>query len=316
MSHMVTVVCCTYNHENYIEQTLKGFLMQKTNFPVQYIIRDDASTDKTADVIRKYEAQYPGVFTAIYNKENQYYKEVPYFSTKVMNSTDSKYVALCEGDDYWCDENKLQKQVDAMESDESITLCLHAHYELNAQTGKKKARFPYKKTGVIETGEVFLEPYGIMPATCSMLMRTSVIREYPEDILHSPVGDRNRRMYLADQGKVYYIAEPMGVYRVNNPHSFGGNLYEAERSLLLVNRMNAFFDEFDAYTNHKYSTYISYVKEREYVNHYMRFREYEKITKTNYYKDYYPLKSKLKVLIKWKLSGVYNLYKRINKISD
>lgn len=113
MKYLVTVICLTYNQEKYIEKTLNGFLKQKTTFPVEYIIRDDASTDNTANILHEYERKYPGCFNIIYEKENQYSKNIiPHFSQKVIMETKSKYVALCEGDDYWCDDNKLQKQVD------------------------------------------------------------------------------------------------------------------------------------------------------------------------------------------------------------
>ena len=85
MNNMVTVICATYNHEKYIKETLDGFLKQKTSFAVEYIIRDDASTDHTADILREYENKYPGFFTVIYEKENQWNKGIiPYFSEKVI----------------------------------------------------------------------------------------------------------------------------------------------------------------------------------------------------------------------------------------
>lgn len=313
MEKLVTVICCTYNHEHYIERTLEGFLKQKTSFSVEYIVRDDASTDRTADIMRQYEKKYPGFFTMIYNQENTYGKNYPGFTARTIKTCKSKYIALCEGDDYWCDENKLQKQVNALENDDEITLCLHAHYELNDKTQKKVAKAPYKTTGIISTQEVFIEPYGVMPATCSMLMRTSSIKDYPYDILHSPVGDRNRRMYLADKGKVYYINEIMSVYRVNNSNSYGGGLFvDPKKSLSLVEKMNSFFNEFDEFTDYKYSSYIEYLKEREWINHYMRFGEYKKIMDTRYYKKYYPIKAKLKVWVKYRFGGLYNIYKKMN----
>ena len=243
MKYLVTVICLTYNHEKYIEKTLNGFLKQKTTFPVEYIIRDDASTDNTANILHEYERKYPGYFNIIYEKENQYSKNIiPYFSQKVIMETKSKYVALCEGDDYWCDDNKLQKQVDLMEKNPSASFCVHANYELNDKTGKMKKRHPYKKSGVLSIEEVLIEPGG-MPATCSMLMRTEYINQYPVYDLPCPVGDRSRRMFLIDKGPALYIDDLMCVYRVNNSNSFGGQLYNYNKSIKLVELLNYSFKE-------------------------------------------------------------------------
>lgn len=113
--YMVLIRCFTYNHEAYIEDALKGFVMQKTNFPFVAVVVDDASTDRTADIIRKYEKEYPDIIKGVYLKENHYSqkkKKAPY----VQPWRDRcKYEAICEGDDYWIDPLKLQKQVDFLE---------------------------------------------------------------------------------------------------------------------------------------------------------------------------------------------------------
>ena len=301
MGNMVTVICMAYNHENYIEKTLQGFVSQKVDFDVEYIVRDDASTDKTADIIRKYEKAYPGLIKGIYEQENQYNKpESMPISQQLILATDSKYYAFCEGDDYWCDECKLKKQVNLMESNPSATLCIHAHYLLNDKTGRMKAMRPYKKTGIIAAEQVILEPYG-MPATCSMLMRGEAIKKYPYNILPCPVGDRNRRAFLASIGQTIYTNDLMSVYRINNSQSFGGKLSNYNKSLKLVQSMNEFYDRFNEYTGEKYSKEISLVKEREWISHYMRFEEYDKILETKYYQDCFRAFDKVKLLIKWKL---------------
>lgn len=314
MKYLVTVICLTYNHEKYIEKTLNGFLKQKTTFPVEYIIRDDASTDNTANILHEYERKYPGYFNIIYEKENQYSKNIiPYFSQKVIMETKSKYVALCEGDDYWCDDNKLQKQVDLMEKNPLASFCVHANYELNDKTGKMKKRHPYKKSGVLSIEEVLIEPGG-MPATCSMLMRTEYINQYPVYDLPCPVGDRSRRMFLIDKGPALYIDDLMCVYRVNNSNSFGGQLYNYNKSIKLVEEMNTFFDLYNNHTNFKYASYIKLLKEREIISHYVRFKKYDQIVKTEFYKKYYTFIDKIKLFVKWRLSPLYVIYKKKNNI--
>lgn len=114
---LVSVWVITYNHEKYIRQCLDGIFMQKVDFPYEILTHDDASPDGTADIIREYEAKYPGIIRPIYQTENQYSK-VGFSAISRFNSerTRGKYIALCEGDDYWTDPGKLQMQVDFLEA--------------------------------------------------------------------------------------------------------------------------------------------------------------------------------------------------------
>lgn len=312
MNLKVAVVCMTYNHVKFIERTLQGFIAQKVDFPVVYIVRDDASTDGTSEIIQKYEKMYPSLIKGIYETVNQHgkYRGVPY-SQKLILDTESEYFALCEGDDYWCDDYKLKKQVDLMDAHPEVTLCIHGHFLLNNKSGKLKPVHPYKKSGLISTEDVILEPHG-MPATCSMFMRGSAIKKYPYDMLKCPVGDRNRRAFLASIGKVFYIDELMSVYRINNPQSFGGMLADYDKSLKLVQEMNMFYDKFDLYTDGKYSEALSLVKEREWISHYMRFHDYKCIINTKYYRQCFSLISKIKLFIKWRLEPLYDFYRKFN----
>ncbi len=122
---IVSIICVAYNQAEFIRQTLDGFIMQKTNFPFDVIIHDDASTDGTADIIREYANKYPKIIKPIFQTENQYSKNTPILSKYVWPKIRSKYVAMCDGDDYWCDENKLQKQVDFLDSHPDFSICFH-----------------------------------------------------------------------------------------------------------------------------------------------------------------------------------------------
>ena len=102
---LVSVRCITYNHEPYIAQAIDGFLMQKTDFPFEVIIHDDASTDKTADIIREYEKKYPLIIKPIYQTENQYSKRDGSVAKVIDSKLRGRYIAYCEGDDYWIDLN-------------------------------------------------------------------------------------------------------------------------------------------------------------------------------------------------------------------
>lgn len=116
---LVAIKCLVFNHESYLRDCLNGFVMQQTDFHFVAIVHDDASTDKSADIIREYATKYPNIIKPIYETENQYSKSDGSLG-RVMNSaidaTGAKYVAMCEGDDYWTDPRKLQKQVSFLES--------------------------------------------------------------------------------------------------------------------------------------------------------------------------------------------------------
>jgi len=121
---IVSICCITYNHEKFIREAIEGFLMQETTFPVEIIIHDDASTDGTRDIIREYETKHPQLFRLILQKENQHSKGKK-ITPSVLAVAHGEFIAMCEGDDFWFDPNKLQKQVEFLEENQSYSLCGH-----------------------------------------------------------------------------------------------------------------------------------------------------------------------------------------------
>lgn len=127
---LVSICCITYNHAPFIRKCLDGFLMQETSFPYEILIHDDASTDGTDSIIKEYKLNYPNLIFPLYETENQYSKG---FSLSPSNMdikfnysrAKGKYIAYCEGDDYWTDPLKLQKQIDFMESHPDYSVCFH-----------------------------------------------------------------------------------------------------------------------------------------------------------------------------------------------
>ncbi|MBQ1636007.1 MAG: glycosyltransferase family 2 protein, partial [Bacteroidales bacterium] len=122
---MVTVICLAYNHGPYIRDALEGFVMQKTAFPFEVIVHDDASTDDTPRIIREYASRYPDIIRPVFQTENQYSKGVPISQTFLFPLVKGRYVALCEGDDYWTDPLKLSRQVEALEANPGVDICTH-----------------------------------------------------------------------------------------------------------------------------------------------------------------------------------------------
>lgn len=133
----LTVWCITYNQANYIKKTLEGFLMQETTFRYQVVVHDDASTDGTTDIIREYAEKHPDIITPWIESENQWKKGGLPHIINLMNTKyrQTKYIALCEGDDYWTDPYKLQKQIDFLEANPKYSMCFHSaikKYECSA----------------------------------------------------------------------------------------------------------------------------------------------------------------------------------------
>lgn len=119
---LVSICCITYNHVSYIRQCIEGFLMQKTNFSYEIIINDDCSTDGTTEIMKEYVDKYPNLIIPIYHDENQYQKgKRGMFQKFVFPIAKGKYIAMCEGDDYWIDPMKLQKQIEFLDNNSNIS---------------------------------------------------------------------------------------------------------------------------------------------------------------------------------------------------
>ena len=122
---VVSIQCITFNQEAYIAQALDSFLMQETTFPFQVVVHDDASTDNTPNIIREYEAKYPLIIKPIYEVENQYSKHDGSLGNVLKPCLTGRFVAFCEGDDYWINPLKLQKQVDFLLANPDCSMCFH-----------------------------------------------------------------------------------------------------------------------------------------------------------------------------------------------
>ena len=211
---LVSISCITYNHAPYIRQCLDGFLMQKTDFSFEVLIHDDCSTDGTTDIIKEYEAKYPHIIKPLYEEENQYQQGKPAGSA-VWNypRAKGKYIALCEGDDFWNDPLKLQRQVDFMELHPDYSLCFHAHYLLYDDNSRIEIKRFESDNYDCSISEMIVSGGGYM-ATNSMLFRHEHILNYPEWALQAPVADFPLMLVLFHRGKVAYLNMSSSVYRM------------------------------------------------------------------------------------------------------
>jgi glycosyltransferase involved in cell wall biosynthesis len=212
---MVSICCITYNHEHYIADALEGFLMQKANFNFEVLIHDDASTDNTASIIRKYVEKHPDIIKPIYQTENQYSKGVRINSTFNITRAQGKYLSICEGDDYWTSPVKLQTQVDYMETHPDCTLCFHAARIFNGDnlpTGKNVQ--PYDRDLICPTEDIIRGGGGFCP-TVSLLFPKKQLETFPPFYFNAFVSDYPLQMLLASRGYAYYLNDFMAVYRTD-----------------------------------------------------------------------------------------------------
>ena len=173
---LVSISCITYNHEPYIVQALDGFLMQKTSFPFEVLVHDDASTYRTADIIREYEKKFPEIIKPLYEEENQWIKGRRGSAEFNFPRAKGKYIALCEGDDYWIDENKLQMQVDFLEKNPEYGMC-YTNFNLVSEKSKNI------KQKALDTKKWDLKNWIISPGyTCppSWCYRKELIKKIPK----------------------------------------------------------------------------------------------------------------------------------------
>ena len=206
---LVSIICEVFNHEPYIRQCLDGFVSQKTSFPIEVLIHDDASTDRSATIIREYEKIYPGLFKPIYQSENQYSKGVNIWCDIQFARAKGKYIAICEGDDYWTDPLKIQKQVDFMEGHPDYTLCCTAFTQTENGDEQHPAEIAFGYDDI--TLEDILK--GAWIGTLTTLFRNDAIADYQVPLPDLPMGDLPLWCHLAMKGKVKYLHDATANYR-------------------------------------------------------------------------------------------------------
>ncbi|MDC4238566.1 glycosyltransferase [Clostridium tertium] len=216
---LVSIDCITYNHEKYIAQAIESFLMQKTNFKYEILIHDDSSTDATQEIIKEYQRRYPDIIKPVLQSENQYSKGIKRISyTFNISRAKGKYIAICEGDDYWSDPYKLQKQVDYMEKNDDCGMCFHA-YKVESNGKINKCVRSYKKSKIATVEDIVIGD-GDFVATNSILFRKEVMENPPEFYFKCNVGDYPLQILTSMEKYAYYIDEPMSVYRYFSANSW------------------------------------------------------------------------------------------------
>ena len=228
----VAIFMITYNHENYIRQAVKGVVAQKTNFPYKIFIGEDCSTDNTRDVCVELQQEYPEKITLLLHEKNiGIMQNAALIYNKCIEY--GKYTAICEGDDYWIDENKLQKQVDFLEQNPDFNICCHRAMYLNEKNRVLKTPKALKQSVFTQedvANHNFLQ-------TLTEVFRNSAWKGLSEGYFNSISGDYFVNMMLSENGKIKYLPDVMAVYR---QHQFGswhslGAIKGIENTLAVLN---------------------------------------------------------------------------------
>ncbi len=270
---LVSIVCLTYNEVQFVRDCFDSFLSQKTNFPFEVLVYDDASVDGTQDIILEYASKYPGVFKPTLYKENNFSKGLGFYGLRVgFSEARGKYIAYCEGDDYWCDSNKLQKQVDYLESNLECEVCAHETKIRNDEDSKEDGvLFTHTKVNIFLdrmkqnhfsfedtlTGNIF--------HISSMMFRNSAPIKWPDWICEVKALDMVLFMLLAERGDIYLMRDVMSVYR-HNQKSITSTQTEFFNQVAFNNASMDILEKMDEYWEGKYHKEISKVESRYYMN--------------------------------------------------
>ena len=268
---VVTISCVAYNHEYCISQALDSFLMQETEFAFEIIIHDDVSTDKTVDIIKEYQKKFPNIIKPIYQTENQFSQGInPMFF--ILPKVKGRYMAFCDGDDFWTDNKKLEIQVDIMEKNPNIDMSFHSVYEfINGKKRRVLAKHA-DSNKIFRPNEIILGGGEFCP-TASLIFRTEIISKIPKDWFKKMIpGDYPLQMIGSSRGGALYINRCMSAYRVGEASAWSNlnfeNSQKQKKHLLsfhkMLNRVNRYLDNrFDKEIKEIiYSSSLAFIKRR------------------------------------------------------
>jgi len=220
---LVSIACITYNQEKYITQTIEGFLCQKTTFPIEIIIHDDASTDDTPKIVEKYVKTNADLIFPIYQQVNQFSLGNKPLTSYVLPDCRGRYIAICEGDDYWTDPYKLQKQIDFMEYHPELSMCFtNSSIVDENNTITKVSRLDDDRKRNLSQLDIIS---GLVPPTNTIVMR-NIGKEALEHLPTVVNGDILLSALMTEHGDAGYIDEVTACYRIHDQGVWSGKSKE------------------------------------------------------------------------------------------
>ncbi|QIR37986.1 glycosyltransferase [Tolypothrix sp. PCC 7910] len=254
----LSVLMITYNHENFIAQAIESVLMQQTNFEFEIVIGEDYSSDNTRNIVQEFATKFPHKIKLIlqpynlglYGKNNL---------VKTLKACKGQYIAILEGDDYWSDPYKLQKQVDFLENNPNFSMCFHNVKNIFESKSKESSvSFPHNQKKILLIEDLLDRNY--IP-TGSVVYRSGLFHEFPDWFYDIKMSDWPIWIFCALHGNIWYIDEVMGAYRI---HSAGvwnstAEYQRQEETIKMLNYVNA-------YLNFKYKNKINESKANIYLD--------------------------------------------------
>lgn len=261
----VAICCFAYNQGKYIRQTLEGFVRQRTDFSFVALVHDDASTDATRKIISEYAAKYPDIILPMYEEQNQYSKKDGTL-TRIMNDAlqgiNSQYIAFCEGDDFWTDPLKLQKQIDALENNPDCTISLCRVRTVDREGRELEMTIPHKgfdRNGKVRLDDLLDEEFyhGRWTFhTSSFLIRDTAYYAYDrirkKVFGRFPYGDMPLLLWCLLEGVGYFFSEEMSCYRVMSGGYNSSLAANPQKAITDFRKVAEAYRDFDQYTKGKY----------------------------------------------------------------
>jgi glycosyltransferase involved in cell wall biosynthesis len=246
----VSVYMLAYQHEKFISRAIEGVIAQRCDFPIELIIGEDCSPDQTREIVLHYQRSYPHLIRVLTAEKNVGSRTN---SLRCRLATRGDYVAICEGDDYWCDPTKLARQVEIFCTHPECTLVFHAAAYVDSQSGRQ-ARTSRQSlfSRMLSTNEVILGDGGLIP-TASILVKREIALNLPSWYHQAPVGDYPLALHAALRGKIAYLDRIMSVYNINVPHSWTQRYVpEVSPRMLYARQIEEMFAGFSLESRHRF----------------------------------------------------------------
>ena len=254
---LVSIKMLAYNHENYIRQAIESCVMQQTSFPYELVVIDDASQDRTPQIIQGYADSHPEKIVPVLLVENQQSKGRQFSIDSVLRHCQGKYIAFCEGDDYWTDPLKLEKQISLMEADPSVSMCFTAAWREYLDASRKPHIKRYHRGDFCFPPRDVIQRLGSFADMVTVVVRKDIYLDIPEWYYLSPVGDVPIYLLAMLKGKVCYEDTTTAVHQSKVANSWTQSMdQDGQRKAAVLKKMIAMLQAFDLETSFQYHAFV------------------------------------------------------------